>query len=346
MKGLEKYKTSLIGMGCLIGGDILALILYLCCLYAQGNGGGGVALEIIANILIVLISVLSTSIISVPLIEVRGKNTLCQQLLTGDVLRTPQLFDSLTDEQKGDVLQTLESAVYFDSDPAKGDMYASIRRKINNQSLKADYYFTSCEYSVRCSVEGDFIRKTILKKTSILSYKPMTLSDFPLCITSFPEIENQDFLQVSLLKVNGRDCSLEDDIRSEKTKLTDPLPKKSGYTATMKHLYARTLSLTPTKPAVVEVEYTTVVPKNDKSYICRVSAPCRKFKFHFDMDGENKDQYRVALSAFGFIDDGNSSFNHHDDAPSASIELNDWIFTQDGVAVTILEKSLVPAGVQ
>lgn len=346
MKKLKKYKTSLAGIGCLILGDVVAFILYLCCVSLPRNTGNQLVLEVITNILLVLVSVLSTSIISVPLIEVRSKNTLCHQMLTDDVLRTPQFFGALTEEQKRDMLQNLESSVYFDSDPTKEKMYTSIRKKISSQSPKTDYYLTSCEYSVRCSVEGDFLKKTILKKISIQSYKKTFISQFPLCITAFPEIDNQDFLQVSLLKVNGRECNVENEVHSEKTKSTDPLTQKSGYTAIMKHFYTRNLALSPSKPTVIEVEYTTVVPKSDTSYICRVSAPCQKFKFRFFMDGENKNQYRIALSAFGFIDDGNSTPNHHDDTPSASVELNDWIFPRDGVAVTILEKNRVPVEAQ
>lgn len=346
MKKLKKYKTSRAGLGLFALGDVVTIILYLCCLSVPRTVSNESVLEIVTNVLVILVSVLSTSLISVPLIEVRSKNTLCHQMLTDDVLCTSQFFNALTEEQKRAMLSNLESSVYFDSDPVKEKMYTSIRKKMRGQSSKQDYYLTSCEYSVRCAVEGELIRKTILKKISIQSYKKLQLSDFTLCVTSFPEIKDQDYLKVSLLKVNGCERDVIDDIRSEKTKDTDPLSQKSGYTATMKHTYTRKLSLSPSKPTVIEVEYTTVVPKSDTSYICRVSNPCQKFKFSFFMDGENKNQYRIALNAFGFIDDGNSAPNHHDDTPSASVELNDWMFPNDGVAVTILEKSKVPAAVQ
>ncbi len=341
MKQLKKFKTSWAGMGILVLGDVIAFGLYICCLYAAKAGIDNIALNIVTNILLVLLSVLTTSIISVPLIEVRGKNTLCQQMLAKDVLCTPQVYKALPEQQKAEMLKGLEAEVYFDDNMVKEDMYASIRKKM--QGPEEDYYFTSCEYIVRCYVERDLIRKNVLKKISLRSYKPVTIPDFPLCVTAFPEIEGEEYLRVSSLTVNGNECEVKDAVRSEKSKLHDALSKKSGYTTKMQHFYNRTLSLSPDRTAVIVVEYTTVVPQNDKSYICRISAPCQKFKFQFFMDGENKDQYQAVLSAFGFIDEGSKAAVPHDDMTFVSTELNDWIFPGDGVVINIMERAPAPA---
>ena len=225
-------------------------------------------------------------------------------------------------------------------------MYASVRNKISRFSLIGyddDYYFDSCEYRVRCVIDGDYIRKTILKKIDVRSYQKIQKHDFPLCVTTFPEIQSADYIQISFLKINGTQRNLQHDIRTETGNSSTPLLAKSGYFKQAKHTYVRSLSLSPDKPTIIEIEYTTVVPKNDTVYICRVSSPCRKFNFHFYLDGNNKSKHRINLSAFGFIDDGSSTPNHHDDTPSVSITLDDWIFPRDGVTVTIMEKTIVPA---
>lgn len=344
MEKLKKYKTSNIGMVCLIGGDLVALVVYLCCLLVPEAETNKIILEIVTNFLVVLISVLSTSILSIPLIEVREKNSLCEQMLKDDVLRTPQFFNSLTESQKKDMLQALESALHFDFDILKGSMYASIRSKINS-SFETDncVYLASCEYKVRCFIENESIRKTILKKLTLCTTKPTSISEFPLCSMSFSETESKNPLQISYLVVDDHICSIDTEVGTIVTENDHPLSQKSGYTITRKHYYKNPLKLSEKKSTVIEVQYTTIVPKNDKSYICRVSTPCQKFKFEFYLEGENRNQYRISLCAFGFIDNGRGTPNLHDDTPSASIEFNDWIFPQDGVAVTILEKSQVPA---
>ncbi len=263
-------------------------------------------------------------------------------MLTRDVLCTPQFFDSLTAAQKKDMLQSLESNIYFDSDAVKEDMFASVRKKIN-RFQSTDYYLSSCELKIWCSIDGNYIRKTIVKKIGLCARKQMSLPNFPLCSTSFPEADGGDGSQVKFLKIDDQECDVETDVRTVTTQNTDSLSKKSGYTTTKRHLYKKILKLSPEAPTVIEIEYTTVVPKNDRSYICRVETPCQKFKFEFYIDGDNKNQYIVSLSAFGFIDNGKGAPNLHDDTSTASIEFNDWIFPQDGVAVAILDKSPVPA---
>lgn len=76
---LKKFKTksSAIVIGAII--DVVILILYIICLHIlKGNPENiniyaAVALDIISNILLVGLSILTTSLISIPFIDVRGK---------------------------------------------------------------------------------------------------------------------------------------------------------------------------------------------------------------------------------------------------------------------------------
>ena len=89
-------------------------------------------------------------------------------------------------------------------------------------------------------------------------------------------------------------------------------------------------------PIKIEVEYVTRCPKNDKVYTCRLQYPCKKFDFNFHLIN---DDYLINASAFGFIDDAESSPNRSDDAKNLSIKFENWIFPRDGVCIC-LEKSV------
>ena len=141
---LKKFKTksSAIVIGSII--DVVILILYIICLQIlKGNPKNinvyaVVALDIISNILLVGLSILTTSLISIPFIDVRGKNQLCAELLLGDVLKTPEVFDILSKDQKENLLHSLECSLYFDNQGPKEEMLRSVRNKITGSARTMD----------------------------------------------------------------------------------------------------------------------------------------------------------------------------------------------------------------
>ena len=52
---------------------------------------------------------------------------------------------------------------------------------------------------------------------------------------------------------------------------------------------------------------------------------------------EIENTYDIAVNAFGFCDDGNSTPNTHTSS-EVKVSFNDWIFPLDGVAVALKEK--------
>lgn len=342
---LKKFKASSLGLICLFVIDLFAFVLYLCCLYEIDYASTATiktALTVISNTLLVAVSILTTSLLSVPLIDVRTKNTLCSQLLTEDVLGTPQLLAALSESQKSALMKNIEAGLHFNDCPIKEAMLTSVRSKIQNfpcvDGYNDDYYLESCEYIVRCTIGDTHIRKTILKRLDIRSYKKKVMSGFPLCVTSFADLGTEPYMQIAALTVNKIPKRIQDLVASEEKDSKESLAAKSGYLKSAVHTYTGKLALKPNKSTVLEIEYSTLVPITDPVYICRVSSPCKKFHFQFSLDGDNKNNYRVNLSAFGFVDDGSNAPNHNDDSPSVSVSFDDWIFPQDGVVVTITKK--------
>lgn len=85
-----------------IGVDILFFILYLVCLdmLNAAEDGWKNFLNVVSNILLVGISILTTTIITVPLIKLKEDNSLCDRIFAEDILASSDVFNLLSDEKK------------------------------------------------------------------------------------------------------------------------------------------------------------------------------------------------------------------------------------------------------
>lgn len=164
------------------------------------------------------------------------------------------------------------------------------------------------------------------------------ITEFPLTSSSFAAIDETPHLEITKLHINDIEQSIPLHIKTDPISDNTSLKAKSGYTNSHLYSYTGELLLTPEKQNIINVEYTTIVPINYTSFSCRLSCPSHKFSFRFRLIGQNIENYNLNLKAFGFIDDGSSTPNHHDDDPSVSVSLEDWVFPCDGVSVELTQK--------
>lgn len=348
-KKWRRYRVRPLAVVVGIAIDIVILVLYIVSIYLQGrlpDGWSLLVVNVLSNVLLVGFSVLTTSLISIPFIDVREKNELCAEMLLGDVLKTPKVFNTLTQEQKEEVLHSLECSTYLDNCEEKGKMLRSIRNKINGDKDKqehvtyhmGDCFFYSCEYEVECVFDEGYIKKRITKTFDLRSYKPITITQFPLCSSTFADTKGRPYSSIDVLNINEEYKNIDKDVKQICDDMTnDEFEKKSGYAKKARHCYMKELLITPDKPTKIMIAYTTTVPDNDIAYSCRMVYPCRKFSFKFKLTGPDADKYHIGVNAFGFWDNGKSTPNRSD-SPEVKVVFNDWIFPRDGVAVTLMRK--------
>lgn len=294
-----KTKTSAIVIGIII--DVIMLILYVICLQilkSRPDVSYATVLDIISNVLLVGFSVLTTSLISIPFIEVRGKNQLCAEFLFGDVLKTPKVFNLLLDEQKTDLLHSLECNLYFDDQAIKEEMFRSVRNKINGikqNNESKDFlglYFKSCEFDIDCSFDGYYIRKKITKTFEVCAYQKKAVTNLLLCRSIFSKINNLDSPSIESLNIDGKEMDINQCVKRAEEPTSSAFDKRGGYSENVVLRYAGKLDISPDRPVKIMVSYTTIVSSNDTSYSCRMACPCKEFRFTFRLTGEQEKSSR------------------------------------------------------
>lgn len=342
---MKKFKVST--LACVVTAviDLALIVLYIICLNLLESSDGSLRsfIDIVTNILIVGISILSTSLITIPFVQIKSDNTLCEQILFGDVLASPKLFDCLPLEKKLQVLHDMESNIYFNSCVEKESMYCSIRNKINDSrsdDFDGDLFFETCEYDVECRLKDDHIIKTITKSVEIKAFqKSHSVNSYTLCTSAYTNAaESVPYLTMESLHINGSECDVEHDITEKEMSNSNPLNVKSGYKKFVGWDYNKRLQFSPTESTKIVITYTTDVADSDTAYSCRLSYPCKKFKFKYKLiDEQLANKYNINLNAFGFYDDGHKSPNTHRKS-EVKVEFDYWMFPSDGVSVSLINK--------
>lgn len=342
----KKFKLSKKAILNTVFFDASALILYIICLeYLQiQDARCYVTVNILSNILLVIMSIASASILSTILIDVKSKNSLYNEILTSDVLSAPQFYSALSKDNREQMLRGLEGNLYFSNCPVKEDMYRSVRKKINSYDGEGgsnQYFLESCVYNIRCQITGSYFKKTILKSIDLRSYTTLDKVGFLLCSTDAPILQDCAQSSVISLYINGVEKNIDDVIETRTVLIHgNAFCDKSGYVQRSSHSYKGNLHLSPDKPNRIEVTYETAVPLYDTFYSCRTPYPCHKFDLTYMLVGQLADKYSLSVCAFGFLDDAKSTPNQKDSMPEISIKFDNWIFPLDGVSVSMIKHDI------
>ena len=324
--------------------DFVFFVLYCICLnyLKDPNASQYIIVNICSNILLVGISVITTSLLTIPMIEVNSKNSFYNDTILKDVLASPHFYERMSKEDRLELLKGLEANIYFENSKIRESMYQSIRNSLLKYGKDEDdgkIYLEKCNYRIKCEVCGDYFKKTVLKTCELYSYEKFKKSNFPLCATAAPKTKKENGSMVTSIEINGTSREVEDCIRTEVEDIKyDPFSKKSGYDRSITHYYTGDLVLRPDKPTKLKICYETYVPLHDTFYSCRTPYPCHEFSLVYELSGDKASDYSLAVCAFGFSDDAKDSPNRQDDKPEIEVKFNDWIFPLDGVAVTMKKK--------
>lgn len=317
-------------------GSIIALAALSFAYYVILQGMTPIWKDIVLNILVVIISILATNILTGLFTERQTKNQLMSDLLANDVLAADEFLDMLSEENKNKLAMNVDKNLHFSGDGAKSEMLNQARSKIKEFP---DIYYSSCVYTVKCTIFENRIEKHIKKTMKIRSSKhEERLPNVTFCSMSFASAEKYPNDKKPHVQINGKQVD-EKDIRVENQSAThNPYNEKSGYTTARDYVYAKPLTICPTKDTTVIVESDTVVPINDLTYICRMKRACKRFELQYMVTSRTEKKYRVNSSAFGFVDNASGTTNTTDDPTHVNIKFDDWIFPEDGVAITMVEE--------
>lgn len=344
-----KYRTNRSAKIISIIIDVVMLILYIISLLISEKTDSksvSVILNVISNFLLVGISVLSASLLSVPLIEVRDKNEMYKKHILLDVFSSPDILEVLTRDQKEQLLKCVESNLYFDNNKMLSEMLLTVRNKIWNNSGNrsmpqnggSGLYFEKCSYEIECTLENGMLKKSILKKIDLRSYEKQTITGFLLCSSTSENAEDGKFSEIEGLFVNSTQKNIKECVQSAISESASPFSKKCGYSKNIKYMYKKSLSISPVKPTKIALTHRTMVPETDTAFSCRLKYPCHNFEFRFSLKGEAAKYYNLNVNAFGFLEDGGDTPNRTDPT-TIKVAFNNWIFPYDGVSVSLVKKT-------
>lgn len=289
-------------------------------------------IETIRDIILIIASICGTNLLLSALVEVKSKNAFLTDIIENDVISAPEFYEAMKDENKIKMHNALEENLYF-SYPIVHKMFSNIRGKLNSNI--DSYYFESCSYVISCSVNEKYIEKELTKKVYIKSYEDtFTITDFSVGNFASKEIDGIKPFDLISLEINNRKIDLDHDI-SEKPNEINNLDEQNEYNLSIGYVYNKPLVINKHTGTKIVVKCKTRTPIDDKVSTFRVTKPCKKFSLIYDIKEHNK--YRLAVDAFGFLDDADDSANNSSNS-NINITFNDWIFKHDGVVVSILEK--------
>lgn len=288
------------------------------------------------QISLLLFSVTATAVVSNWVIEVRRSNNTFTDIICNDFLASDTFYNALAPEKQKAILENLEKNFYFKGSCSIEDMYRSIGKKLVNID---SMYYESCTYDIECEITQEYIRKRITRTAEIKSCSgTKVLNSLPLASTTFKPSDNINQGNTSFISasINGKVIN-KNRIKQTKVDVTDTTSKKNGYSHTVKYFYDKGITITPTTPTKLKVEYETYSPKYDIAYVSRLRYPCKKFSFTFKLIGNNINEYELSSHSFGFSEEAEES-GSIDSRTSINVKFNDWIFPSDGMAIAICKK--------
>lgn len=341
MKKIKKFKISRGITICMIILVVILSIAYGACSYylnlddisiSKNNIKDIATLKTVQNILLTVVSIFSTNLILSALIEVHSKNALITEIINNDIIASPDFYNSMSNENKEKIYKALEKNLFTDR-LITNEMFVNIRKKLNE--IMDDYYFESCEYIIICNVKDDYIEKEITKKVSIRSYdNEFSIKDFCVGNVSSKTIQGVETFKLLSLIINNERINLDKYVKNIPGKISN-LEDQNEYDINETYIYNKVLKIFNKKPTTIVVKSKTRTTIDDKNSTFRVTKPCKSFSLNYTVN--QSDKYRLAVDAFGFLDDADDSTNSSAKS-NINIKFKDWIFKYDGVVVSIIEK--------
>lgn len=261
----------------------------------------------------------------------------------------------------------INKAYSIDDDGAK--LYHALSKKIADQVKNAEYYFPFYEYKVKGRIYENYLIKEVsrtvdikafteeaeYKETVVNLYCAEENSDYYLLTDN----EFEDFVKSTLPFAKWvKERTLKEGINKafeiyigEEGKLQKKL-KTNEYTVTMKDIpesemregerYTKkievglknAIKISNKNSVEIIAKYRTVVTFEDPFLINRVKAPCKSYRFEYEL--EHDSGYCVKIIPMGFTNQGNTT--HQEPTTKDDIAFNDWINKGDGATAFVYKK--------
>ena len=109
---------------------------------------------------VVLFSTFGVNLLLGLCIEKKNQNKAFEEFFLEDIIKTPQFYDKLPDNEKEKMLEGLELNYYYDDNSVLRKMCNTIREKMIG--FAGEYYCSKCQYTVNVNVKDDFLKKISL----------------------------------------------------------------------------------------------------------------------------------------------------------------------------------------
>ncbi|MCM1100148.1 MAG: hypothetical protein NC079_00645 [Clostridium sp.] len=284
------------------------------------------------DILLIFISLFGANLLLGLLIEVNSKNALVSDIIMNDVVSAPEFYENLPADIQTAMCNALERRLFFPYDSVH-NMFQNIRSRLIDTIR--DYYFCNCTFVVSCNVKETYIEKVITRKVSLKSYEnTFTITNYSLGQFKSKTISGLQPYEIESVEINGVSISSDDYGLGEDPKMRH-LDEQNQYDSSMEYVYKKPIEINNQKETTVSVKYVTRTSKDDRISTFRVGKPCQNFSLIYSVI--QQDKYRLAVDAFGFLDNADDSANNSSDS-NVNICFSDWIFRYDGVTVVLLDK--------
>lgn len=334
---LKKFKVS---TGVLILTIVLTvvcgIVYWFLCYYINNNSENTDLVNVVTikDIVLVLLTILGTNLLISILVDVYSKNSIISEFFNKDIISSPDFYKRIDKEDREKILNTLELLDHCNNNKILHNMYKSIENKMDGY-LKDTYYLETCEYVVHSVEKNNYYEKETLRSMKLKSYEEnYDLKKFKLAEVNISEIQGLPSFEINEVSINGRKISNKN-IEKIIVDNDDSLEIRNGYNKKIIILLKETLHLSQKKCVQVVINSISRCPLDDKVASFRTTQPCKNFTVNYI--AEPKSDYRVIAHAFGFQDCARSYPNCKKDN-EVKVGFNDWIFTDDGICITMVKK--------
>ena len=289
-------------------------------------------IEICKEILLIIISILGTTIVTTPLIEINNQNDMYGTFIANDVFASQEFYLSLSDENKHKILSNLENNLYFQQSEIRQKMFSDIRNRINDPTMP--FYYEECEVVLDCKMEKNYVVKEIVRKFIIKSFNEYCqISDMEILRYALEVRNGIDTFELNEVIIDDKEIDISKHIKIEKDIPSHNLFVKNRYNALYRVVYKPKIRFTKEKGTTIIVKYKSINFYDDMSVSLRTNAACNFFSIKCVVPEE----YRIISHAFGFLESAENTLNSTLDN-SVNISFTHWSFKENGVVLIFYRK--------
>jgi len=244
-----------------------------------------------------------------------------------EVMIEKDYLDTLSSDEKREIIGKLESSLYFKNAPIPEDsLYVNIKSKILpflEKNYLDDYFL-----HIDCSIEGNVIRKNMTHELIIYSYADD--AEYTLPFSVYMDKSSSSSYRVETLSFNKKRIAPFDSVEHVDQTVTRDERNTEVYKNHLKFPFKL-------KRGKNIITYTSVstVDISDISYTHNLTMPCKHYVAEFAL---HDSEYNVR--GYGFSIDKQDGLDIKYFNNTCRIEFNDWTIPGDGIIFT-LSKRLV-----